>query len=134
MVGSAGVSAGERPPTRRRMRQGMELRRYLALLWRWSWLLAAGAVVVAAAALLYARHQTPIFQAKATILVNQAQALTGLSYSDVLANQQLCKTYAQLVPSRPVLEAVSARTGIDAGRLGYIVDSTCRRDTQLIDV
>lgn len=105
-----------------------------ALLRRWSWLLAAGTLLVSLAAFVYAKRQTPLYEARATILVNQAQALTGPSYSDVLANQQLCKTYAQIVPSGPVLRAVGQATGVTPGHLAQQVTSTCRRETQLIDI
>lgn len=82
----------------------MELRRYAAIIWRWSWLLALGTILAGAASYIVSKQKTPIYSATATILVNQAQALTGPSYSDVLANQQLSKTYAQLVTSSPVHE------------------------------
>jgi capsular exopolysaccharide synthesis family protein len=116
----------------------MELRRYAAIVWRWSWLLALGTLLAGAASYAVSKQKTPIYQANATILVNQAQALTGPSYSDVLANQQLSKTYAQLVTSSPVLDQVVKNLGASgpapAGPLPCNISAAVRRDTQLIDI
>ncbi|MFN8559227.1 MAG: Wzz/FepE/Etk N-terminal domain-containing protein [Dehalococcoidia bacterium] len=112
----------------------MELRRYLLLVWRWSWLLTLAVVLGAAAAYGVSRLQTPAYVAQATILVNQAQAVTGPTYNDVLANQQLSKTYSQLVTSGPVLDRVAAQFDIPYETLERKVSAKVRRDTQLIDI
>lgn len=112
----------------------MELRRYATILWRWSWLFVVGTTLAAAAALLVSRSQPPLYAAKGTILVNQAQAVTGPTYTDVLANQQLSKTYSQLVTSGPVLERVGENLGFTYKQLRKMVSAGVRRDTQLIDI
>ncbi|MGH2584673.1 MAG: Wzz/FepE/Etk N-terminal domain-containing protein, partial [Dehalococcoidia bacterium] len=81
----------------------MELRRYLAVGWRWWWLLALGVVVGSGLAYLISRNQTPIYEATATVLVNKSEAVSP-SDNDVLLNQQLTKTYGRLVTSGPVLD------------------------------
>lgn len=112
----------------------MELRRYAGVVVRWSWLLALGTFLGALAAFLVSRGQTPLYQAEATILVNQAQGITGPSYTDILANQQLSKTYAQLAATPPVLQQVAQNLGVDFAATGTTVSADLRRDTQLINV
>jgi capsular exopolysaccharide synthesis family protein len=112
----------------------MELRRYLAIVLRWWWLLALGTLSAAVAAFLVSRSQTPVYEAEGTILVNQAQAITGPTYNDVLANQQLSKTYSQLVTSGPVLEQVGQNVGLSYERLEDMVSAQVRPETQLIDI
>lgn len=112
----------------------MELRRYAAIIMRWWWLLALGLLVGGAAAFGLSRTRPRVYEARATILVNQAQAVTGPSYNDVLANQQLSKTYKELVTSAPVLEKVGATYDLTYEQLLKQVSAGVRADTQLIDV
>ncbi|MGD9891733.1 MAG: polysaccharide biosynthesis tyrosine autokinase, partial [Dehalococcoidia bacterium] len=112
----------------------MELRQYAVIAWRWSWLLILGAVLAGLAAFVVSRLQTPEYEAKTTMLVNQSQAVTGPTYNDVLANQQLTKTYGQIVTSNLVLDPVAAQSGLTPEELRDKVSSTVRRETQLIDI
>lgn len=112
----------------------MELRQYAAIAWRWSWLLILGAVLAGLAAFVVSRLQTPVYEAKTTMLVNQSQAVTGPTYNDVLANQQLTKTYGQIVTSSLVLDPVAEQTGMAFEELRDKVSAGVRRETQLIDI
>jgi capsular exopolysaccharide synthesis family protein len=112
----------------------MELRQYAAIAWRWSWLLILGAVLAGLAAFVVSRLQTPEYAAKTTMLVNQSQAVTGPTYNDVLANQQLTKTYGQIVTSSLVLDPVAQAAGLTFDELRGMVSASIRRETQLIDI
>lgn len=112
----------------------MELRRYLTLAGRWWWLLLVGTVVAGGVAFALSRAQTKRYQATATVLVNQAQALSGPTYNDVLANQQLSKTYAQIVTSLIVVRQVEQNVGANFKDDKTDVVGSARRDTQLIDI
>ncbi len=112
----------------------MELRRYLGVFWRWSWLIILGTVLSAGAMYALTRGQAKMYAASATILVNQATEATGPTYNDVLANQQLTKTYTRLVTSGPVLERVGAAYGLSYDNLEKIVSAEAGRETQLIDI
>ncbi len=112
----------------------MELRRYLGVIWRWSWLIILGTALSAVAMYALTRGQTKMYAATATILVNQATEATGPTYNDVLANQQLTKTYTRLVTSGPVLERAGAPYGLTYESIEKIVSAEAGRETQLIDV
>ena len=112
----------------------MDAERYLAVARRWWWLLILGALTGGIAAYLLSRAQTPTYAATATMLVNQAQAVTGPTYNDILANQQLSKTYANLARRRPVLEQVEKNLQLPPESLNGRVTTALLRETQLIEV
>jgi len=112
----------------------MELRRYLNIIWRWSWLLVLGTVLAGGAAYIASRSQTKLYTARATVLVNQAQGVAGPSYNDVLTSERLARTYANLIASRPVQEQVENNLNVDFDATDTSVSAGVRRDTQLIDV
>jgi non-specific protein-tyrosine kinase len=108
--------------------------RMLALAWRWSWLLVLGMAVGAGGAYVASRMQDKVYESTATVLVNQAREGPTLTYNDVLANQQLAKTYTSLVRRRPVLAKAEQNLNLPAGALNGAVQSTLPRDTQLIEI
>ena len=50
----------------------MELKQYLTLLWRWLWLILLSTIVAAGVALIVGILTEPVYEATATVLVNQA--------------------------------------------------------------
>jgi capsular polysaccharide biosynthesis protein len=80
------------------------------------------------------RAQTPIYQATATVLINQSQAVTGPTYSDVLANQQLTQTYGRLITSGPVLEQAGASFDLSFDEMRETVSVSTSDEPQLIDI
>ena len=113
-----------------------DLRRYLALLWHWAWLLVLATILAGAAAYIVSKQMTPIYQASTTILVNGAPATQSTDYSSILSSERLTQTYSQLLTKQPILEGVIKRLGIniDVGVLKKMVQVQPVRDTQLIDV
>ena len=43
----------------------MEIKRYLALIWRWAWLIILGVVVAGGSAFLVSKNTTPVYRAEA---------------------------------------------------------------------
>lgn len=99
----------------------MDLRRYLLIARHWLWMFLLATIAAAAVAYVVSSHQTKLYRATATLIINQAQVATGPTYSDVLASQQLTKTYASVATSRPVLAAAAKSLGLPASS----VSSTC---------
>jgi capsular exopolysaccharide synthesis family protein len=89
----------------------MELRHYLRIARRRWWIAVVGMVTAALAAFIVSRQLPPIYEARATLLLNLAQQPSLPTYNDVSASQALTKTYARLITSRPVLEETVRRIG-----------------------
>lgn len=113
----------------------MELRAYWALFRKWFWLVVLCAVVAGATAYVISKNSTPIYQASATLMVNQATTSTlTTGYSDILTSERLARTYANLLTSWPILEETAARLGVDPKRIGQGISVTPLRDTQLLQI
>ena len=92
----------------------MEIRQYAALIRKWSWLIILLLIVVAGSRpISVSKGSTPIYQASATLMVNQATNPTTVTgYSDILTSERLARTYASLLVSRPVMDETAQRLGI----------------------
>lgn len=90
----------------------MEIRLILALLRRWVWLLVLGAVIGAIIGYAFTRTQQPEYESSTRIMVIRApESYSTDTYLSYLGDQQLAKTYAELLLTRPVLDATSERLG-----------------------
>jgi len=115
----------------------LDLRRLLDVARRWWWFVAAIPFFGAGLAAFLTSLQTPIYEAKAILLVNQARSLSALTYQDILGSQQLTETYARLVESRENLLLALERlptVGLDVEELEDRADASAVRNTQLIEV
>lgn len=113
----------------------MELRQYVTLLRKWLWLILLCTVLAGVAAYVVSRNSQKIYQASATLMVNQAATPTSAAaYADILTSERLARTYASLLVSRPVLEETAARLGISAVGLKPSITVTPVRDTQLLEI
>jgi capsular exopolysaccharide synthesis family protein len=88
----------------------MELKQYLSIVRRWSWLLILGVTLGAAGGFYGSNYQTPVYQASTRLLVMRAPQEQTSDYT-YLSDQQLIQTYIQLVTTKPVLEAVAVDLG-----------------------
>ncbi len=119
----------------------MELREYGQLARKWLWLVILCALIAGVVAYIISKSSTPIYQATAKLLINQASSTSQLSpgYTDILTSQQLARTYANLLADRPVVEGAAQRLGLPTDqasldRLQGSVSVTPIRDTQLLEV
>lgn len=113
----------------------MELRQYALLLRKWLWLFVLSTLVAGSVSYIVSRNSTPVYQASATLMVNQASNPTTMTgYSDILTSERLARTYASLLTSRPVLDETARRLGIDSDDLGRMISVTPMRDTQLLGI
>lgn len=109
----------------------MELKQYLLIVRRWSWLLILGLILGTSGGYFGSNYQTPIYQASTRLLVMRAPQEKTSDYT-YLSDQQLIQTYIQLVTTKPVLEAVAAEVGYTV----YANQITAQqiRDTQVIQL
>jgi non-specific protein-tyrosine kinase len=114
----------------------IDLRRYLAIAWRWAWLLILISLISGVVAFAVGTFMiTPVYQATTTLLINQASAREN-DYNAILSSERLARTYAELIEKQPVLEEVIARLNLDATgtELKDVVDVKLVQNTQLIEV
>lgn len=112
----------------------MQLARYLRLFRRWWWLLALGVLIGGGSAYGISQVMTPVYQASATLLVNQTQTPGTIAYNDILTSERLTKTYRELISKRPVLEDVIEELDLTmgAGELAALITVEAIADTQLL--
>lgn len=119
----------------------MELRQYLNLIRKWLGLIVACTVIAGATAFVVSRQQIPIYEATATVLINQATSATqGTNYQDILTSERIARTYAQLLQDWPVLERTVSKLGFTSDyetlAKAFQIEVTVSpvRDTQLVDL
>jgi len=92
----------------------MELRRYIALVLHWLWLIILGTVLAAGTAYVVNKLTTPVYRATTTLVINQSSSYTPVTdYTSLLTSQQLAKTYVELIKKTPTLSAVIANLKLD---------------------
>ncbi|MBN1977162.1 MAG: polysaccharide biosynthesis tyrosine autokinase [Anaerolineae bacterium] len=116
------------------MEEGLDLRRYAAVLRRWWWLIIGCALLAAASAYAVSTQLTPVYKASVTLLVHQASTSGTSDYAAILTSERQARTYAEMITEQPVLEAVVAQPGFDMDwqDLASRVDVELVQDTQLI--
>ena len=85
--------------------------RYLGVAVRWWWVLLLGPIVGGLLAYSLANsqfaNQESVYEARATILVQQTQSSFLPNLTDMQTSQRLAATYRRLITTRPVLEEVA---------------------------
>lgn len=90
----------------------MEIRLLLALARRWAWLLVLGTVIGAIVGYAFTRTQETEYESSTRIMVIRApESYSSDTYLSYLGDQQLAKTYAELLLTRPVLDATGEKLG-----------------------
>lgn len=86
----------------------MNIKKYFAYLRHWLWLIVLGAVIAGAVAYIYSRTQQPTYRATAKYLIDLAPSGSASSeYANILIEERLASTYADLITTRPVFEEVA---------------------------
>ncbi len=119
----------------------MDLRNYFVLVRRWLWLVILCSAVAGTAAFFISRQQTPVYEAKATVFINQARSSTARAdYTDIITSERVARTYAAMLQDWPTLQQAALDLGY-AGGLNELqrafdvsVSVTQVRDTQLVQL
>lgn len=111
-----------------------DLRYYLGLAWRWSWLLILLALIGGAAGYFFSIRETPIYRATATMWITEPRGLTEGSAG--LAGERITSTYVELMTQLPVLERVVNELGlpISPQELQGTITVSVLNQTQLLRV
>ncbi len=90
----------------------MDVRRLLVITRKWALLLVAGVILAAGAAFGFSMLQPKTYEARTTLIVGQALTSASPDYTGLLTSQQLSTTYAAIATTRPQLDAVIAKLGL----------------------
>ena len=118
----------------------VDLRRYVEMALRWWWVLILGPIVGGAVVYSQVANRPPVYEAKATILVQQTQSAAVPTLTDLQTSQRLAATYQRLITTRPVLEQVAEELAADIA-ITYTPEQLRARirahvvsDTQLLEI
>jgi len=112
----------------------VDLRRQIAIVRARFPLLVACVLLAAGAAFVFSSFQQKLYEAKATLIVGQSLSSVNPSTDQLLASQRLSTTYASVVTTRPILDNVITKLGLDvtADQLrGRVVADTPQSNTLL---
>lgn len=91
----------------------VDLRQYLGLGLKWSWLIMLLTGIAAAAGYLNSQRQPPVYVATATIMVGQSFQVADPSTQDMSISERLAQTYANIARREPVLAGVVNKLGLE---------------------
>jgi non-specific protein-tyrosine kinase len=113
----------------------LEIRKFVALLRRWWWLVALCAVLAGSLAYLLTPEPTPIFEATTKLLLSQGAELLP-DVDEVARGQRLASTYGELIRTRSVMEQVIVDLGLptDAEALASTVAVTNITGTNILEL
>ena len=97
--------------------EGMQPRDYLRVLRRRRVMVAAGALVVLAAALLFSFLQTPVYEASTRVLLRPSVSVFGGAAAQQSSSPVLIQTEVQLIGGEQVRALVRERLGRDAPKV-----------------
>lgn len=114
------------------------LRRLLAILGKWAWLLGIVAAAAGGLAYVVSANQPPVYAASTLVLI-EVPDTNAIDYNAVLTSERLAKTYAERMITRPVLAGVLQKLQrttdtlpVEEFREAITVQPL--KDTQLIEV
>lgn len=95
---------------------------------RWWWLLALGALAAALTIFAVSVASPAVYESRATLLVGPTDLSPGLTAD------QVTTTYAELIRTRPIVNAAAAALGLSAEEVAAAVDASPVRDTRFIQL
>jgi succinoglycan biosynthesis transport protein ExoP len=114
----------------------MEIRQYLAVIWKWLWLIVLSTAIAAIPTFMASRSVPPIYQTTTTIMVGQSIESPDPDSLDIFTAQSLAETYVQLVRRQPILEGAINALGLDMNwrALAGWVNVSLIEGTQLLEI
>ncbi len=114
----------------------MEIRQYLAVIWKWLWLIVLSTAIAAIPTFMASRSAPPIYQTTTTIMVGQSIESPDPDSLDIFTAQSLAETYVQLVRRQPILEGAINALGLDMNwrALAGWVNVSLIEGTQLLEI
>ncbi len=91
----------------------MELKRYVAVLWRWWWLILLGTGLAVGFSYWGSAKMPLVYRTTTTVQVGQFLSSDNPQSSDIAISQQLAQYYAQVVRRQSVMQATAKALGLD---------------------
>jgi polysaccharide biosynthesis transport protein len=88
----------------------MELKLIFTMIRRWSWLLIIGLLIGGGAGYMLSMYQVPEYESTTKVMVMQA-SVNNVSPTPKITDEELAKTFIELLVTQPVLEATSQKVG-----------------------
>ncbi|MBE3088148.1 MAG: polysaccharide biosynthesis tyrosine autokinase [Chloroflexi bacterium] len=112
----------------------MDLKDIGRILWKNALLILLVIFIAGGGIYYYSILQAPIFQSIALLLLTTPTPKEGSMYQEVLTMERQAKTFAEMLRSKPILEAVSPSVDLSPYELSLNLGVTPLVDTQLIQV
>ena len=112
----------------------IDLRQNLYFFTRWAWLIAISALLAGGAAYLVSNAQPPVYEATATLLINEAPGSGTSQYNAVLTSERLARTYSEMLTKPSLIEEVSNRMDLPDLIDEEFIKIQLVNNTQLIDI
>jgi len=109
----------------------MEIKSVIRTFRRWFWLLILGGIIGGTSGLLVGLLQTPTYQSITKVLVTRMRQDSTSDFA-YLNDQQLVQTYLELLTTKPIRDAVSAKLQYEVDPKQVQVQQV--KDTQIIQI
>ena len=92
-LGNSAIESGSMVEQNFDEESNLDIRRYIDVLIRWSWVVVVVATLAGVVAYAYMQTRTPIYQASSLIQIQQTQGSALPTYSDFMLSRALASTY-----------------------------------------
>lgn len=112
----------------------MEIRQYIALFLRWSWLIVLGVLFAGTAAFFVSRSQDPVYKATSVLLITEGTLNTNNEFSALQYSERLAQSYVQRLTNHEVLSQSILNLGLplDPTDLKESIQVSLLNNSQLI--
>jgi non-specific protein-tyrosine kinase len=114
----------------------LEIRQYLRIFRRWWWLVVVATVIATGSSYMATRSMPRTYSSRARVMVGESIQNRNPDYLSISVAQQLALTYAELATTRPMLQGVVDRLGLQSSPdiLKGMVAVTLVEGTQILDI
>jgi len=116
------------------MERQADLDRYLDVILKWWWLMAACVLVAGVSSYLGTTQMPRIYQATTTVMVGQGLQKANPNYQELFMAEQLAQTYGEMAKRRPVLVGAAEALGLRFVPSAGNVSTSLVRGTQLLEI
>jgi non-specific protein-tyrosine kinase len=108
----------------------------LKLARRWWWIVVALPLLAAVSAYALSSIVTPMYEARASLLIDSSQASSASNYNDLLTAERLSRTYSELATTDAILDETARRIGggLTADEIDDMTAVSAVEETQLLQV